>query len=209
MHASDEPNRIITRRETMERSHALYAVTLRSLLLSAPFLIALSAPLAAPIQVQKTGEQLAQAAKAVEAVSQGPGAAIGGIHGDVRGASVGLATDRQGGYVLAEAGEKDKKQQQLTQQEREKDRQEWWEDKDDKDNKDNKFFPLARPERMREHEREKERTERRKDKDDDEDDDKRRSPHKNKHKHDEDDDKRFSHDKHKLLYRTLLQGIVK
>jgi len=207
----------------MERSHALYAVTLRSLLLSAPFLIALSAPLAAPIQVQKTDAQLEQAAKAVEAVSQGPGAALGGIHGDVRGASVGLATDRQGGYVLAEAGEKDKKQQQLTQQEREKDRQEWWEDKDDKDNKDNKFSPhkdkhqdndedhkrFARRERMREHEREKERTERRKDKDDDEDDDKRRSPHKHKHQHDEDDDKRFSHDKHKLLYPTLLQGIVK
>ena len=123
MDAFEEPQGILTRRETMERSHTLYSVTLRRLLLSAPLLIALSAPLAAHTQVQKTDERLEHAAKAVDAVTQGPGAAIGGIHGDVTGGPVGLAIDGKGGYVLAAAGERDKKQQQLaqlTQQERER-----------------------------------------------------------------------------------------
>ena len=99
----------------MERSHTLYAVTLRRLLLSAPLLIALSAPLAAHTQVQKTDARLVQAAKAVEAVTQEPGAAIGGIHGDVTGGPVGLPIEGKGGYVLAQAKEKDKKRQQLSQ----------------------------------------------------------------------------------------------
>jgi hypothetical protein len=132
----------------MVRSYTLYSVTLRRLLLSAPLLIALSAPLAAQTQVQKTEERLEHAAKAVDTVTQGSGAARGGIHGDVTGGLVGWASDGKGGYVLAEAGKKDKKQQQLTQQERE-----------------------------REREREKERIERKKDKHDDEDCDKRPSPH--------------------------------
>jgi hypothetical protein len=99
----------------MERSHTLYAVTLRRLLLSAPLLLALSAPLAAHTQVQKTDARLAQAAKAVEAVTQEPGAAIGGIHGDVTGGPVGLPIEGKGGYVLAQAKAQDKKQQQLGQ----------------------------------------------------------------------------------------------
>jgi hypothetical protein len=140
----------------MERSDTLRSVTLRRLLLSAPLLIALSAPLAAHTQVQKTNERLAQAVKAVEAVTPGPGAALGGIHGDVTGSPVGLVIDGKGGYVLAEAGEKDKKQQRLTQGE--------WE---------------------REREKEKELKERKKDKDDDEDDHKKRSRHKDKDDDDE------------------------
>jgi len=102
----------------MERSHTLYAVTLRRLLLSAPLLIALSAPLAAHTQVQKTDARLDQAAKAVEAVTQELGAAIGGIHGDVTGGPVGLPIEGKGVYVLAQAKEKATKQQQLRQAER-------------------------------------------------------------------------------------------
>ena len=125
----------------MERSHTLYSAALRLLLLSAPLLIALSAPLAAHTQVQKTDERFEHAAKAVDAGTQGPGAALGGIHGDVTGGPVGLAIDVKGGYILAAGGERDKEQQQLaqsTQQDREW--WEWWErqikklkkDKDDK-----------------------------------------------------------------------------
>ena len=125
----------------MERSYTLYAVTLRRLLLSAPLLIALSAPLAAHTPVQKTDERFEHAAKAVDAGTQGPGAAIGGIHGDVTGGPVGLAIDAQGGYVLVAAGERDKEQQQLAQvTQRDREWWEWWErlikklkkDKDDK-----------------------------------------------------------------------------
>ena len=124
----------------MERSHTLYSAALRLLLLSAPLLIALSAPLAAHTQVQKTDARLEQAAKAVEAVTQEPGAALGGIHGDVTGGPVGLAIDGKGGYVLAEAKEKDKKQQQLTQRERdrEKERKQREKDKDDDEDDDKK-----------------------------------------------------------------------
>ena len=125
----------------MERSYPLYAVTLRRLLLSAPLLIALSAPLAAHTQVQKTDERFEPAATAVDAGIQGPGAALGGIHGDVTGGPVGWVIDVKGGYILAAGGERDKEQQQLaqsTQQDREW--WEWWErlikklkkDKDDK-----------------------------------------------------------------------------
>ncbi len=133
----------------MERSHTLYAVTLRRLLLSAPLLIALSAPLAAHTQVQKTDERLEHAAKAVDAGTQGPGAAIGGIHGDVTGGPVGLAIDGKGGYVLAEAREKDKKQQQLTQweREREKERIERKKDKNDDEDDDKKRFVQRERER--------------------------------------------------------------
>ncbi len=121
----------------MERSDTLCSVTLRRLLLSALLLIALSAPLAANTQVQKTDERPAQAAQAVEAVTQGPGAAIGGIHGDATGGPVGLAIAGQGGYVLAEAEDKDKKQEQLTQKER-KEREK---DKDDDEDDDKKPSP--------------------------------------------------------------------
>ena len=155
----------------MVRSQTLYSVILCRLLLSVPLLIALSAPLAAQTQVQKTDEQLEHAAKAVDAVTQGPRAAIGGIHGDMTGGPVGWVSDGKGGYVRAEAGEKDKKQQQLTQGDRE-----------------------------REREKEKEWQERKKHKDDDDDDDKKPSPHKIKHKHhkhkekhdDEDDDNKWA-----------------
>jgi hypothetical protein len=123
----------------MERSHTLYSVTLRRLLLSTSLLIALSAPLAAYTQMQKIDKRLAQAAKAVEALTPGPGAALGGIHGDVTGDPVGVAIDGKRGYVLAEAGEKDKKQQ-LTQRERErereKERKERNKDKDDNEDDD-------------------------------------------------------------------------
>src|SRR5689334_17751096 len=103
----------------MERSHTLCSGTLLRLLLSAPLLMALSAPLAA--QAQKTDAWLEQAARAVAAVTQGPGAASGGIHGDVTGGPVGLASAGQGGYVLAEAREGDKKKQdQLTKAEQQK-----------------------------------------------------------------------------------------
>ena len=117
----------------MERSHTLCSFTLRQLLLGAPLLIALSAPVAAHTQVQKTDERL----KTVEAVTPGPGAAIGGIHGDVTGGPVGLAIAGKGGYVLAEAGEKDEKQKQLTQKER-KEREK---DKDDDEDDDKKPSP--------------------------------------------------------------------
>ena len=146
----------------MERSHTLYSVILLRLLLSASLLIALSAPLAAHTQVQKTDARLEQAAKAVEAVTQGPRAARGGIHGDVTGIPVGLAIDGKGVYVLAAAGEKDKKQQQLTQRERdrEKERKEREKDKDDDEDDDKKPSKI----KHKHH----------KDKHDDEDDDKTR-----------------------------------
>src|ERR687887_559459 len=102
----------------MERGHTHCSVTLRRFLLSAPLLIALSAPLAAHTQMQKTDARLEQAAKAVEAVTPGQEVALGGIHGDVTGGPVGLAIDGKGSYVLAEAEDKDKKQQRLTQKER-------------------------------------------------------------------------------------------
>lgn len=118
----------------MERSHTHCSVTLRRFLLSAALLIALSAPLAAHTQMQKTDAQLEQVAKAVEAVLPGPGAALGGLHGDVTGSPVGLAIDGQGGYVLTEAEDKDKKQQRLTQ----KEQKERKKDKDDDEDDDKK-----------------------------------------------------------------------
>ena len=147
----------------MKRSHTLYSVTLRQLLLSAPLLMALSVPLAAHTQVQKTDERLEQAAKAIDAVTQGPGAAIGGLHGDVTGGPVGLAIDGKGGYVLAEAREKDKKQPQLTQweREREKERIERKKDKNDDEDDDKKLSP-------------------------------HKIKHKHKDRHDDEDDKRWS-----------------
>ena len=85
------PNTVSRRRETMERSHTPYSVTLLRLMLSATLLIALSAPLAAHTQAQQTDQWLTPAAKAVDAVIQGPGAAIGGLHDWVTPGPVGLA----------------------------------------------------------------------------------------------------------------------
>ena len=128
----------------MERSHTFYAVTLRRLLLSAPLLIALSAPLAAYTQAQKTDAPLQQTAKAVDAITQGPGAARGGIYSDVTGGPIGLAIAGQGGYILAQAGggQNNQQQGQLTpaeqqkltaqQQQKQKEKDKEKEDKDKK-----------------------------------------------------------------------------
>jgi len=114
--ASEEPQRTITMEGDDGKKPTRCAVTLLRILLSAPLLIALSAPLAAPTHAQKTDQRLQQADKAVDAVTEGAGAALGGIPRGVMGGPVGLALEGKGGYHLAEAGEAEKEQQRHLQE---------------------------------------------------------------------------------------------